>query len=286
MSYAVRNTIILLVTLFVIGGAAFAYIKFYQEATLEELEATRAEKQNDYNSKKATSDNFPELNDMYQRAVNIVENYDKALFSSNDPDDVFDYVNEISEGNSQVYFGFVFSDSASMGQYGVMTSNINGIGNYENFIRFINKLENSQLINKVNNLRLSQPPEGSELTDITFSFQLESYYQRMPLPKINQVVAGFTLDENVSTFNPFYPLIRQSLPPNENNLINVESSRLIGLSGNRVFIIDQRGNMNTLRKGDDVYLGTLESIDTDTKTATFRLNKGGIVELFTLEIAQ
>lgn len=286
MSYAVRNTIILLVTLFFIGGASYSYIKFYQEAKLEKLQTSKTEKQKDYNSKKATSDSYPQLNETYQNAVNIVENYDKALYPNNDPDDVFDYLNEISEGDAQVFFGYTLVDSVTMDQYGILNSDINGIGDYENFVRFVNTLENSQLINKIKSLSLNQPPEGSELTDVTFSFRLESYYQRVPLQDVNQVVSSFTMNPSVSTANPFYPLIRTSIPPNENNLVNVEQSRLIGLSGTRIFVIDQSGSMNTLKEGDNVYLGYLQSIDSENKIATFSLNKGGITELVTMEIEQ
>ncbi|HBX65097.1 MAG TPA: hypothetical protein DEG32_02700, partial [Balneolaceae bacterium] len=96
MSYAVRNTIILLVTLTLFVGAAFTYVKFFQLSELEDLQTAITEKQKDFNSKKATSDAFPELNQTYQRALVIVDNADKSLFKSPDPDDVYDYLNYIS----------------------------------------------------------------------------------------------------------------------------------------------------------------------------------------------
>ena len=288
MSYAVRNTIILLVTLTLFVGAAFTYVKFFQLSELEDLQTAITEKQKDFNSKKATSDAFPELNQTYQRALVIVDNADKSLFKSPDPDDVYDYLNYISNSStsSKVYFDFVFMDSTRQDQYGILRADINGYGNYENVVNFINKIENSQLLNKVTGLSLT-PPGGSaveELRDITFGFTLESYYERISIQEGLQRTDQLVLDENVSTYNPFFPLIRTVIEPNEDNLVNIEQSRLIGLTGSRIFIVDQGGNVNSLRKGDNVYLGELESIDLNSKSATFNLNKGGITELVTLEI--
>jgi|TARA_R100000963_G_C4634023_1_gene98454 Tfp pilus assembly protein PilO len=288
LSYAVRNTIILLVTLTLFVGAAFTYVKFFQLSELEDLQTAITEKQKDFNSKKATSDAFPELNQTYQRALVIVDNADKSLFKSPDPDDVYDYLNYISNSStsSKVYFDFVFMDSTRQDQYGILRADINGYGNYENVVNFINKIENSQLLNKVTGLSLT-PPGGSaveELRDITFGFTLESYYERISIQEGLQRTDQLVLDENVSTYNPFFPLIRTVIEPNEDNLVNIEQSRLIGLTGSRIFIVDQGGNVNSLRKGDNVYLGKLESIDLNSKSATFNLNKGGITELVTLEI--
>lgn len=290
MSYAVRNTIILLVTLTLFVGGAFAYIKFFQLAELERLQTTVAEKQKDYNSKKTTSDAFPELNQTYQKARAIIDNSDKSLLLSHNPDKIYDYLNDVSgsSANSKVYFDFAFIDSTAHDQYGIVRADINGYGAYTNVINFINKLENSQLLNKITGLSLT-PPGGAtyeELTEITFSFTLESYYERIPLQGDDVATASrqLVLNNNVSTYNPFYPLIQPGVPPNEDNLINVERSRLIGLTGNRVFLVDQGGNVQSLRKRDKVYLGELESIDLKSKSVTFDLNKGGITELVTLEI--
>lgn len=271
------------------AGSAYAYITFFQLPELERLESSYAEKQEDFNEKKATSDAFPELNETYQTAVSIIENYDKSLFPDPQPDDVFDYLNYISNSSpsSKVYFDFTFADSTTQDQYGIIRSDINGYGRYSNVVSFINKIENSQLLNKVTTLELTPAGgEGEELDEVSFTFVLESYYERIPIQESTGNINQLTLNEEVSAYNPFFPLIQPSIPPNTDNLINVEESRLIGLTGSRVFIVDQAGNVTSLRKGDKVYLGELESIDLRNKSATFNLNKGGITELVTLETEQ
>lgn len=289
MSYGVRNTIILLVALLLLGGGAFAYIQFIQVPELDKLEATLQEKQQDYNNKKAISDAFPQLNENYQNALSIIENYDKSLYKTPNPDDVFDYLNFIrnSSENLRVFFDFNFVDSTAQDQYGIIRSNLNGYGNFENVVNFINTIENSQLLNKVTALSLVPPGgnnEAQELTDITFNFTLESYYERIPIQENVSRTNILTRNQQVSVYNPFYPLIQPSVPPNTDNLINVEQSRIIGMTASRIFIVDQGGSVQSLTVGDDVYLGSLQSIDINNKTATFNLNKGGITELVTLEL--
>lgn len=289
MSYGVRNTIILLVALLLLGGSAFAYIYFFQAPKLEQLETTLQQKQQDYNNKKAISDAFPELNANYQNAVAIIENYDKSLYKTPNPDDVYDYLNYISNSSEQlrVYFDFNFADSTAQDQYGIIRSNLNGYGNYVNVVNFINTIENSQLLNKVTALSLAPPGgnnEGEEISDITFTFTLESYYERIPIQENVSRTNVLTRNEQVSVFNPFYPLIQPTVPPNTYNLINIEQSRIIGMTASRIFIVDQGGSVQSLTVGDDVYLGSLQSIDINNKSATFNLNKGGITELVTLEI--
>jgi hypothetical protein len=289
LSYGVRNTIILLVALLLLGGAAIAYIQFFQVPEIEKLEATVQEKQQDYNNKKAISDAFPELNENYQNALSIIENYDKSLYKTPNPDDVFDYLNYIrnSSEDLRVYFDFNFVDSTAQEQYGIIRSNLNGYGNFVNVVNFINTIENSQLLNKVTGLSMVPPGgnnEGQELTDITFNFTLESYFERIPIQENASRTNLLTRNQQVSAHNPFYPLIQPTVPPNTDNLINAEQSRIIGMTASRIFIVDEGGSVQSLTVGDDVYLGSLQSIDINNKSATFNLNKGGITELVTLEI--
>lgn len=269
-----------------IAGGAYAFINFYQLDKLENLQESHAQKQTDYNNKSEISNSYPELNEAYESAVSIIEGYNKSLFESPDPDDVYDYLAIIgSAENSRIYFDFIFVDSTAQDQYGIVRADINGYGLYSNVVNFINKLENSQLLNKVSNISIT-PASGTdqELNEIRFTFRLESYYERVPIQETAIESASLTLNEDISTYNPFYPLIQSTVPPNEENLVNVEQSRMIGLTSSRIFVVDQNGNVVSLSVGDDVYLGQLESINNNEKSATFNLNKGGITESVTLEI--
>ncbi len=287
MSYAIRNTIILLVTLFLIIGIGLGYNKFFQENQIEELQEELTRKQQDLNSKQNINNEFSELNDRYQSALSIISNYDKMLYTSNKPDDVYDFLNEINrDGGNRIFFDYVYSDSVPDNQYGVIRSTLSGFSDYDALVSFINKIENSQLLNKVSRVTISPGRSEDGPSSVNFAFSLESYYQKTQL--FDSVSTEYTIVENaeVSTFNPFFPLIQNTVPPNSEGLVNVETSRIVGITGNRVFVIGQDNKVVSLKVGDRVYLGYLSAIDLNNKTATFNLNKGGIEQVVTLEVVR
>lgn len=287
MSYAVRNTIILLVTLALIVGLGLSYSKFYLESKIDELSAELETKQNDYNSKKNINAEYDALNERYQTALQIIENYNKVLFPSNKPDDVFDYLTRLNEmGGNNIFFDYIYSDSLPSNEYGIIRSSLTGYGEYKALIEFINRIENSQLLNKVQNLNISPARQEDNWNMVNFSFQMESYYERTPLFESSNTEFNVILDENISTYNPLYPLIQERAEPNIHNLPDVRSARLIGMTKNRVFLRISDGKIISLKPGDKVYLGYLEEVDLESKTATFNLNNGGIQEVVTLEVVR
>lgn len=287
MSYALRNTIILLVTLSLIVGLGLGYTKFFLEGNIDSLDQELTRKQQDYNSKQNINNEFTELNERYETALGVIANYNKTLYTSNKPDDVYDFINTVNEdGGNQLFFDYVYSDSTPDNQYGVLNSTLSGYGDYSSFVSFINKLENSQLLNKVSNVIISPGRTDEGPNGINFSLSLQSYYQKTQL--LDSVSTEFRIieKENVSNYNPLYPLIQNSLPANDEGLLSAEGSRIVGLTANRVFMISQEGKVVSLKVGDKVYLGYLSSIDVKNKTATFNLNKGGIQEVVTLEVVR
>ena len=84
----------------------------------------------------------------------------------------------------------------------------------------------------------------------------------------------------------FYPLVRNKIRPNLNNLPNIQDATLISLVPQGAFITDSKGNTLLLKKGDEVYLGYLMDINYDNETVTFVLNKGGIIEYETLKMGK
>ena len=53
---------------------------------------------------------------------------------------------------------------------------------------------------------------------------------------------------------------------------------------NKALIADNSGKIHELAEGDRVYLGYLNKINVEKNEVGFVLNKGGIVERFTLKI--
>lgn len=284
MSYALRNSLILLVTLLLIAGAAFSYIKFVQKAEINDLTTELESLNRDYGTKTEIRDQYPPLLERYNKAQDIVQNFDKKLYSSNNPDDVYDYLSEINDENLELFYDFTYQDSTVNNQYGILRSRIVGTGMYSDFVTFINKIENSLYLNKIENVNIT-PAVGEATQDyVNFNMTLNSYYQKIVFETAEDIQQKFRIDSTISVFNPLKPLVLSSVPANTDNLTNIEQSRLIGLTSTRIFIIDQNGETQILKPGDKVYLGYLREIDSENKEVIFNLDKGGIQEIFTLKV--
>lgn len=283
MSYGLRNSLILftVLALFVAGG--WGYISYFQQPVIEELENEIEEKSSELSEKQQIADQYETVLEQFENARYYVDNFEKILFPTNDEDRVFDFLNGLNQGSAYTDFAFSFTDSTTQGEYGIITMDISGSGYYRYLNNFIRQIEYSQPLNKIMNLSLTPINNLEDYGRVNFSFTLRSYYDRQRLTESDSFdMASAAV---ASLYNPFYPLIRD-IPPNEENLANVEQSDLLALTASRAFVLNQSGSLQQLRVGDDVYLGTLRSIDMEERTATFELNKGGIIELVTMEVDQ
>lgn len=281
MSYAVRNTIILLVVLTTFVGAGLSYIYFYQQPKLEDLEQNVEQTRQELNQKQQKANQLPMLENRFKEATKFFNNYNKGLYPNSNEDNVYDFLDRVSTGSAYTEFTFSFSDSTTHSQYGVISMQVTGQGYYRNFINFIRQIELSKPLNKVSEVTVNPINELDSYGKVNYRFSLKSFYDRVKL--LGE--ADLTIRNNVlgSVYNPFYPFIR-SVKENENNLVNVENSQLLAISSNKIFLLDQQGIMQRLSEGDEVYLGELSSVNIDEGTAYFTLNKGGIVEQITLQV--
>ena len=286
MSYGLRNTIILLVTLLVIVGIGFSFSYFYLDKQIVKLEGEVKSKQTDFNSKQSINQQFDQLNSKYEIALEVMSNYDKVLYPSSKPDDVYDFLSSVDQlGGNKLTFDFTFTDSIPNSDYGIINSSLTGFGTYESLTNFVNRIENSQLLNKVNGLIISPAPQEDDFNLVNFTFDMESYYEKVTvLDTVDSGTFEISMNDEISTYNPLYPLIQEKVQPNIDNLPDARSSKLIGITKNRIFIKTQDGRITSLKVNDRVYLGYLSRINPENKSATFNLNLGGIQEVVTLEV--
>jgi len=280
MSYGLRNTLILLVVLTVFIAGGWGYIYFYQQPKVEELQKKVQQTQQDLNSKQEIANQLPVLQNRYNEAESFFNNYNKALYASSNEDNVFDFLNTISSGSAYTDFTFAFADSTAQGKFGTLKMNITGQGYYRNFVNFVRQIELSKPLNKISQLTISPINEMDSYGKVNFSFTLTSFYDRVKL--LGEPDLAITNNLVGTVYNPFFPGIRD-VEPNEENLVNVEESKLLAVGTDKVFLLDQTGVLQKLSKGDQVYLGELASINVNQGSASFVLNKGGLIERVTLQ---
>lgn len=281
MSYALRNSLILLFVLLLFVGAGWAYIYFVQQPEIEELTQQVEAKASELREKQQIANQYTTVLEQFENATFFIENFDKTLYTDSNEDRVFDFMNNLNTGNSYTDFTFAFSDSTAQDQYGVMSMNISGEGFYRYLINFIRKMEYSKPLNKISNLDVTPINDLENYGRVSYSFTLNSYYDRAT--EFGSPTMDVESPTYASLHNPFFPLIRE-IEPNEENLTDIEQSELIALSSNRAFLLDQTGELQKIGLGESVYLGSLTNINLSEGTATFQLNKGGIIERITLEV--
>jgi hypothetical protein len=280
MSFAIRNSIILLVVLAAINAGGWGYMYITQIQNIDKLQNDLAVENQTLVKYRAIVNQYDNTYKKYKAADNKLKNYYKILPSPLDADDIYGFLSRISTNNAYTDINFTLIDSTIHNNYGVIKVGINGKGYYGYLYNLLHSIENSKPINKVNKLIIEPVSSGGE-NKVHFTFELDSYYNRTADFKNTSLTINRNYNED--NFNPFYPLIR-SIEPNTKKLPNIDESRLISVSKEVAYLVDQNGKIRNVKIGDEVYLGSLQSINMENKTATFYLNKGGIIDKITLEV--
>jgi hypothetical protein len=162
---------------------------------------------------------------------------------------------------------------------------LTGGGNFNDVYKMVYAIEQSKELKKVSKLSLTNLVKtDKEVPLFLVSFELiaQVYYSLD-----NRFAPAEYVENNLSTgpiYDAFYPLIRNEIPPNIDNLLDVQGARLLALIPEGAFVADNKGNTYLVWEGEQVYLGYLTKIDYDNNTVSFILNKGGIIEQVTLQL--
>ena len=283
MSYAVRNTLILLSTLVILIAGGWLYLRQFPDKELEAYETVVAQREKDLVSFKAKSESFNLVREQYIRSLYRKENYNKELFASNNVADIYDFIRRLNDGPAFTQLNFSTVDSLVTDEYGYVTVQLDGTSSYRNFYSFLSRIEQSRPIMNVIRLQVQPKTAPEELQDVVFILTARVFYARGNTTSTS--LRTILTDIPSLRHNPLAPLIH-AIPSNTDNLSNLESSRLVAVTAGSAFIVDQSGRMVRIDVGGRVYLGFLERISQTSGSATFRLNKGGIEETMTLRIGQ
>ena len=287
MSSKVKNTIIILIIFIAIfvGGGFFHFVlqkgkindkqKKIGQLRLYQLDTDALNQQLDLLKKRVA-----ELDSILaNRKYNIPYNLTQASF--------FDFVNQVSfsfSPNSYVNIEFVETEIST--DYYIYHYTLNGIAEFNDFVKLIYALEESKQLKKVsdvdltNNVKVEQ--DGTPHYLVSYKFKAKVYYSNdnrffVKNSKENRIIPN-------PVYDFFYPLIRNEIPPNKDKLLDVQSAHLLALIPDGAFLSDASGNTYLLWEGDQVYLGYLTNINYQNNEANFVLNKGGVIENYNLKL--
>lgn len=284
MKQGLRNTLILIFTLLFIVGGGWYYLEYtfnnQIDDALTELERT----ENELSVVREFSEMYANAEATYHDVVYIRENHPKELFLNSNTSQIYNYLQQLNRGESFTELNFSFVDSVQFNDHGIINLELRGEGGYQNLVNFLYRIEHSRPFIKINSVELQGISDAERLSRVNYRVRLGAYYQRGNWSEYSahpETVAS----PSDRIHNPYYPLIH-SVPANEDNLPEVENSRLIVLTGTAAHIIDQNGVMKRLNVGDRVYLGRLAAINMERGEAQFQLNRGGIADRVILTLDQ
>lgn len=208
--------------------------------------------------------------------------------------DVVDYLNALSRSGFR-QFDLTLAGSQQQANYSTFTYTISGTAYFESLYAFIWHIENSRGLYRVRDLSIEKVitaipnPETDidrEVILAQFSMAVDAFFggsEGMSAPDSIIAVPDEALPSRRAAINPFYPLVLENLPPNSDDLVDVEEDELVSVVGGAV-VFNHGGDLRTLRAGDRVYLGRITAVDPNTARVIVDLNKGGIRERVELDL--
>ncbi len=278
MPYAIRNSIILGVLLIIVfvGGmlSNSQSVKrlekienVFQEnnQTLEQLKKTNPDLEK-------TDEIIASLEEMKKKAL---EN-NKIILKNDNPSQTYQYLIDITETFTPgLNFDFKVAQSGKKGVLPFNSYTLNGSGNVELLHFFLYQLEYQAPLYVIESMRISETSVALKDT-VDFSMKLNVYYDKKTGTSISEIPFRSFSYSNL-TYNPFYSQIHAPLDrTEEENYININSSLIIGLTPDKVFLRDMNGQIVTLVPGSRVAYGYLNYINWKQQCAVFNINRIGI----------
>ncbi|MCB2204188.1 hypothetical protein KQI65_05515 [bacterium] len=290
MPYAVRNSIILAVLLILVGGAGAGYIYFYQDSTIEELQAQR----------KQIQDQLGDADDLFDRLVSVQEKVEvlnaswrqrpKTLPLLEEASNTNIYLNDILNLSPELDLNVFTEEEVDQNACGYVRYHLAGQGPFESFALLVEYLEFGPRLIKLSNIDVREvhavdEENGSIRHTVQFDIDMLAYFSTQE-PFADTLEARNVAMTYIPPIqhNPFRSLVVPDIPPNTFDLPNVENSTLLAIMKGRAFISDQNNQLIMLSEGDEVYLGYVSKIMPERRQVLFLLNKGGIIERYMLTL--
>ena len=283
MSYALRNTLILLTSLVLLAGGGWLYISYSMDSVISEQEVEITQKQGQLDQLNTKANDYLIIQERHATQKYQYDNYNKELLIDNNVATVYEYLRRINRGPAYTVMNFSLQDSVLHEDHGIIRVRLDGMSDYDSFYNFLMVLEQSKPISRVTNIRIVPTNNQTDLDEVQFEMNVQMYYARGITESDPELLINTTIPQRL--YNPLYPLVHE-VPSNTQNLPDVDALQLIGLTSNGAYIIDQNREFMFLPTGSQVYLGRLSRVNLTQNTATFNLNRGGIADVVTLSVNQ
>ncbi|MGE5679677.1 MAG: hypothetical protein ACM34K_02240 [Bacillota bacterium] len=282
-----KNNIILIVLLVLVIAGGTVYSMFVQRKEMVKKEKHLAELKKSYASKDVL---MIQLKDI-ERQATVIDSL-LALNEYNIPGQIpeekfFDFVNRYSNEDF-IYTGISveFKEKRIENGMNYYVYKIYGNGRFKDIYNLVYAIEHSRELKKIESaeIKANTVVDDNEFPKYLVSINMivDVYFANN-----NQLISSVIGENNLAqqqVYNAYYPLIRNEILPNYDDLPDIQKGELISLVPQGAFIKDGEGNTYLMKRGERVYLGFLTDIDYANKKVTFTLNKGGLIEDLVLEM--
>lgn len=199
----------------------------------------------------------------------------------------YNFVNGIVSNFSEyTQVNVEFQNQLQDKEFSVYEYKLSGSGFYNEVFQLIYSIEHSKELKKVTTLSagnlIKTDKESMPMFLVNFELNTQVYFSKDSRFAPKEFVENDLRSSPI--YDAFYPLIRNEIPPNVDELLDVQEARLLALIPEGAFIADSHGNTYLVWEGEQVYLGYLTKIDYENNNVNFILNKGGIIEKIILEL--
>lgn len=287
MNRKIRSTLGLIGLLIVILLAGGGYIFFGQRSSINNKNKKLAELNKSVYDPQQLASQFNDLSKraavldsiLASRKFNIPQNLSSIKF--------FVFINQVTSNFDPLSNVDVeYIDQKPDKEFFYHSYKITGKATYNDLYSLIYSIEESKELKKITSLNLSNvvATDDKGMPEFLVNFVMEAHVY---FASNDRFATAEFVENNLSTqpiYDAFYPLIRNQIPPNVDNLLDVQGAKLLALIPEGAFISDSKGNTYLVWEGEKVYLGYVTKIDYDHNQVSFILNKGGIIEKTDLEL--
>lgn len=279
MNYALRNTLILSILLvlvimgFLLGNTSsvkkIKVIKIAYENNLKQL-----------NDLKAAHPDMKDQDLFIKSLVDLekrVQRESKLIPQKNNPTITYKYLLDICDNSCpDLKFNFIYNRLSKIEDINFYSYTITGNAPVRSFYSFIYQIESQYMLYVIESIKINEEVKDAISTgNVNFTIVLNAYFEESA-SEIGEIPFRKLKYKNIK-YDPFYSRIHAPLPDEkEKEFLDVNSSGMIGLTPNKIFMKDRNGKIHILETGDRVAFGTLESINWNEQYATFQLNEIGI----------
>lgn len=287
MDYKKRNIIILSIFVLVIGLTAGYFALWDYPRKLSDVNSKIQDVDQKIAALQGIEEEIVAVQEMIEEQKKKLSRLDKQLTDHGSPAETYRYINTIMNysGVLDINLSYVSNQSADNYRYDVYR--MKGEGFFPTIYKFLWYLERGPQIYKIKRVSF-RGVENREIdstrVNIIVPFEIEFWNLFTDLEDVPPITRNLRNVRVSSVRNPFLPFIYQDLPLNSEGLLEAERATLKGILPGKAFIEDRSGEMHVMAEGDRVYLGYVSKIDAENNQVLFILNKGGIVERFSLKL--